>query len=139
MSRKEDLPMTSENHWKKLFRPIWTNRRTSRVLGLSLEEVEARVASRTLIGLTTKNKRVIFPQGQFMREGKKWQPIPDLDKVWQELNAAREQVDEWTLASMVFSPHEALGRKNFPRYLLEGNDPQPAIELARAEALRHRR
>ena len=136
-------PMTerdSENgrRWNELIGPFWTTSKTARELGLSEEEIEARLADKLLLGLQTKDEDVVLPSFQFMQfEDDKWTVLPGLDQVLKPFKGVTTHAMDWTLASWLNNAERPeFEGKSIIEYLKEGNDVSLPVAMAQATAER---
>jgi hypothetical protein len=89
--------------WSDVIGPVYTDAQVEKLLGASNQDVAVRVKGRTLLGLHTGDRQVVYPVFQFV-DG---DATPGLSEI---LELTVGQVDDWTLASWLVAEQPSLGR-----------------------------
>jgi hypothetical protein len=115
-----------ESIWAKVTGPCYDTHQMRIILGVSPTELAALAQQRKLLALRTADGHNVYPMWQFA--GTKI--LPGLAEVLGAVPLGA--IDDWTLASFLVGkvPGELAGL-GVIGWLAGGNDPAPAVELAR--------
>lgn len=132
LARRMLATVPSPSRWDELLGPFYTTTQVAKLLGgISRQAVMDRVQRRTLLGLKTADGVWVYPRFQLDENN---QVLPGLASVLQAFDP--QEVDEWTLAAWLVSPHRSLGGRSAIDWLREEREPEAVLALARDAARR---
>jgi hypothetical protein len=120
-----------ESAWAKVTGPCYDVNQLRVILGRTPAEVAELGRKRQLLLLRTADGHLVAPTFQF----KGTEILSGLAAI---LEATEGSIDDWTLTSFLVGrdPESELGDLNIIEWLTQGNDPAPAVALARERSAR---
>jgi hypothetical protein len=112
--------------------PFYSTKGIARVLGgVSRQAVDDRRRRRTLFALRTKDGVWVYPRFQLDERNRVLPGLADVLACFEP-----DTIDDWTLASLLTSPQEALGGRSVIAHLRAGRPLEPVLALCRASGAR---
>ncbi|MCP9490080.1 MAG: hypothetical protein MSC31_09425 [Solirubrobacteraceae bacterium MAG38_C4-C5] len=130
-ARRAALLAVSEEVWEHELGPLLSSADVRELLGdLSRQRVDELLRARRLIGLRDSAGRRRFPAFQF-RDGRALEGL--VSAYWVVADVA---ASDWTAASWLVSPDQALGGRSPVQWVRDGHDAGRLITVARQDAAR---
>ncbi len=120
------------SRWNNVFGPFCSTAQVAKMCGgVSRQALADRRERRTILGMKTADRVVVYPAFQFDEKNLILHGLPEILQCFRGVD-----VDDWTIAGWLVAPSRALAGRSVVGWLRLGQDLEPALSLARNAARR---